>query len=208
VSKRIVWLLLLMPLLLCAESANAQGTHEFLGAPREVPDRFSPRHGIRYNTQGFDQPQAKWNKKISKWQKKQVPDWAVQEILSYPGTPDAIGQWIDDAFDQVQAQFTACGGSLADRARRVSPRGVTVRIMPSAFFEPHYKINVAGAYYPSSNEIKVLNIYYTWSGANKGWLRHAKDLLVWEMGNFLGVQSGILPEPRDTGWPCNAPPLK
>jgi hypothetical protein len=39
-------------------------------------------------------------------------------------------------------------------------------------------------------------------------LRHARDLLKWEMGNFFGVESRIMPEPRATGWPCNAPPLK
>jgi len=54
----------------------------------------------------------------------------------------------------------------------------------------------------------VLNIYYTWGGENKGWLRHARDLLKWEMGNFLGAESGIMPEPRPKGWPCNAPALK
>lgn len=206
-SKRIMWLLAILPLLLFAESASAQGAHEFLGSPREVPDQFSPRHGIRYNTQGYDQPQAKWNKKIPKWQKKGVPDWAMQEIMSYPGTPDAIGTWIDDAFDQVQAQFMACGGSLGDRASRIRPGDLYVKIMPSAFYEPYYKILVAGAYYPGANEIKVLNIYYTWSGANRGWLRHAKDLLVWEMANFMAMKSGIQPEPRPQGWPCNAPPL-
>lgn len=206
--KRSLWLLVLLPLLLCVDSANAQGSHEFLGAPREVPDSFSPRYGIRYNTQGYDQPRAKWNKKIPKWQKKGVPDWAVQEILSYPGSPDAIGAWIDDAFDQVKTQFMACGGPLAERASRVNPRDVRVTIMPSAFYEPYYKILVAGAFYPTTREIKVLNIYYTWSGENKGWLRHAKDLLVWEMGNYMGYTSGIQPEPRPEGWPCNAPPLK
>ena len=208
--KRALFLLFLLPLFFCvnAEPANAQGTYEFLGAPRAVGDKFSPKYGIRYNTQGFDDPRTLSLKKINKLKKKRVPDYAIEQMLNYPGSADAIGDWIDSAFDQVQEKFQACGGSLADRARRVSPRGVTVKVMPSAFFEPYYKVYVAGVYYPSSREIKVLNIYYTWSGANKGWLRHAKDLLVWEMGNYIGASAGIQPEPRGTGWPCNAPPLK
>ena len=40
-------------ILLFADAANGQGTHEFLGSAREVPDRFTEKHGIRYNTQGF-----------------------------------------------------------------------------------------------------------------------------------------------------------
>jgi hypothetical protein len=202
-----MFLLLILPLLLCAESASAQGRFEFLGGPREVPDQFSPKYGIRFNTQGYDQPKVKWHKKLRKMQKNEVPDWAINEIMNFPGSPETIGEWIDSAFEQVQAQFTACGGSLARRAQSVSPNAVYVIIMPSAFFEPFYKINVAGAFYPSSNEIKVLNIYYHWNGPNKGWLRHARDLLVWEMSNYFGVSTGILPEPRPEGWPCNAPPL-
>jgi len=207
VSKRSVFLLLTLPLLLCAESVRAQGTFEFVGAPREVPDQFSPKHGIRFNTQGYDVPKVKWAKKLKKMQKYDVPEWALNEIQSFPGSPDAIGNWIDEAFDKVQAQFVECGGDLAERARSVSPANVSVTIMPSAFYEPYFKINVAGAFYPSTNEIKVLNIYYTWEGENMGWMRHARDLLVWEMGNYFGMSTGITPEPRSEGWPCNAPPL-
>jgi hypothetical protein len=195
-------------LLACANTANAQGTHEFLGRAREVPDQFSPRYGIRYNTQGYDQPQVNWSKKVKKWQKKDVPDWAIDQMISFPGNPDAIGNWIDSAFEQVQKQFMQCGGSLADRASRVSPGDIKIRIMPSAFFEPYHKVYVAGAFYPDTREIKVLNIYYIWDGANRGWLRHAKDLLVWEMGNYFGVQSNVQPEPRSQSWPCSAPALK
>ena len=205
--RRSAWLLIILPLILCAGSAKAQGTFEFVGAAREVPDQYSPKFGIRYNTQGFDQPQVKWQKKLKKINKKDVPEWAINEFLRFPGSPDAIGEWVDSAFEQVQAQFVGCGGKLAQRALNVSPNDVYVMIMPSAFFEPYYKIDVAGAFYPTTREIKVLNIYYHWDGPNKGWLRHAKDLLVWEMGNYFGVSTGILPEPRPEGWPCNAPPL-
>jgi len=189
-----------------AKSVDAQGTHEFLGSPREVPDQFTARHGIRFNTQGYDQPEVNWNKKLKKWAKKSVPDSAIEEIMAFPGSPDAIGAWIDDAFDKVLAQFSACE-SLAKRTGRINGSDLRVIIMPSAFYIPAYDVLAAGAFYPTQREIKVLNIYYTWSGENKGWLRHARDLLLYEMGNYFAVSLGIEPEPRPEGWPCNAPPV-
>jgi len=202
--KRLL-LLALASLLLGISTARAQGTHQFLGPPREAPDQFTPKHGIRYNTQGYDAPQAKWKKKIRAWRENGVPESIIQEILAFPGSSDAIGRWIDDAFDSTLAQFTACEGALAERARKVSPGDVSVTVMPSAFFEPYYKVLVAGAYYPTPKQIKVLNIYYIWEGQNKGWLRHARDLLVYEMQNYFAFACGIQPEPRTPGWPCDAP---
>jgi hypothetical protein len=203
-AKRLA-LLVLASMLICASLAEGQDTHQFLGAPREVPDKFTAKYGIRYNTQGYDEPQAKWKKKVRTWRENNVPESIIEEILAFPGAPDAIDRWIDDAFDQALAQFTACGGKLARRARQVSPTGVSVLIMPSAFVEPYYKILVAGAYYPTPREIKVLNIYYIWEGANKGWLRHARDLLAYETANYFAVTCGIQAEPRTPAWPCDSP---
>ena len=198
-------LLMLAALMLYVSTVEAQDTHQFLGQPREVPDRFTAKHGIRYNTQGYDVPKAKWKKKIETWREHNVPESVIDELMAFPGSPDAIGQWIDDAFDQTLAQFKACGGVLAKRARKVSKTDLSVVIMPSAFFEPYYKILVAGAYYPTPKQIKVLNIYYIWEGEHNGWLRHAKDLLLYEMQNYFGVAVGIQPEPRSSAWPCDAP---
>ena len=195
----------IISLMFFASTELAQGTHQFLGPPREVSDRFSPKHGIRYNTQGYDEPQAKWKKKIRAWRETGIPEPIIDQILAFPGTPDAIGEWIDDAFDQVLAQFTTCGGTLSDLASRVSTSDLRVTIMPSAFEDPFYKVLVAGAYYPTPKEIKVLNIYYIWEGPNTGWLRNAKELLVYEMANYFAVVSGIQAEPRTTVWPCDAP---
>jgi hypothetical protein len=206
--KRALFLLSLLPLVLCVKPASAQGYFQFLGPPEQVADRYTPRYGIRYNTQGYDQPRQLSIKKIKKLKKKGVPDSIIGELLDFPGQPDAIGRWIDDAFDQVKAEFMACGGSLASRARSVSPRGLCVRIMPTAFFEPYYRVDVAGVYYPSIREIRVLNIYYFWSGPYTGWLRHARDLIKWEMQNFFAVECKIQPEPRPQGWPCAARPLR
>jgi len=198
-------LLVLASLLLCVSTAEAQGTHQFLGPPRDVPDQFTAKHGIRYNTQGYDEPRAKWKKKLRAWRENEVPESVIEQVLAFPGSPDAIERWIDDAFDQTLAQFTACDGNLAERARQVSAADVSVLIMPSAFIEPYYKILVAGAYYPTPRQIKVLNIYYLWEGPHKGWLRHAKDLLLYEMQNYFAVACGIVPEPRTAAWPCDAP---
>jgi hypothetical protein len=189
--------------MLYAGSAKAQGYYQFLGPPREVADQFSPRHGIRYNTQGYDAPDVNWAKREGKLTKKGVPSYALNEMMQFPGASGAIGDWIDQAFDEVQAQFMKCG-ALSTRATRVSPNSLYVVIMPSAFFEPFYKVDVAGVYYPSTHEIKVLNIYYTWSGANTGWLRHARDLIKWEIGNFFATELGVQAEPRPDGWPCNS----
>jgi len=198
-------LMTLVSLLFCFSIAEAQDTHQFLGPPRIVPDQFTAKHGIRFNTQGYDQPEAKWKKKVRVWRENGVPESTIEQMLAFPGSPDAIGQWIDDAFDQTLAQFTACEGPLAERAREVSASDLSVVIMPSAFFEPYYKVLVAGAYYPTPKQIQVLNVYYIWEGANKGWLRHARDLLRYEMQNYFGVMCGIVPEPRTANWPCDAP---
>ena len=202
-AKRCVSILALLSLLLLCGSARAQGYYEFLNSARQVPDRFSPRFGIRYNTQGFDNPEVNWKKKAMKLAKKGVPESIINEIKAFPGGPDVIGTWIDEAFADVQTQFLKCG-SLSSRASRVSPRPLYVVIMPSAFFEPYYKVDVAGVFYPSTRQIKVLNIYYIWSGPNAGWLRHARDLLKWEIGNYFATEVRVQPEPRPDGWPCNA----
>lgn len=202
--RRSVFILAFASLMLYAGSAKAQGYFEFVGSPRTVPDKFSPRHGIRYNTQGYDEPEVNWEKKMRKMQKKGVPEYAIEQIKQFPGGPDEIGKWIDEAFEDVQTQFLKCN-SLAGRAGGVSPSSLYVMIMPSAFFEPYYKVDVAGVYYPSTHQIKVLNVYYIWSGSYAGWLRHARDLIRWEMGNFFATELRVQAEPRPEGWPCNAP---
>ncbi|MFY9557224.1 MAG: hypothetical protein WAV47_21145 [Blastocatellia bacterium] len=198
---RRVLVLGLLSMIFCAGSAKAQGYYQFLGSPQAVPDKFSPRYGIRYNTQGYEQPDVNWSKRARKLEKKGVPEYAINEMMNFPGAPDAIGEWIDQAFEDVQTQFLKCG-SLSARAARVSPRSLYITIMPSAFFESYYKVDVAGVYYPSTHQIRVLNIYYIWSGPNAGWLRHARDLIKWEIGNFFATEVGAQPEPRPQGWPC------
>jgi hypothetical protein len=201
--RRSVFILAFVSLVLLGDSVKAQGYYEFLGSPRAVADKFSPRFGIRYNTQGFDEPEINWKKREKRLAKKGVPEFAVAEMKLFPGGPDAIGDWIDEAFADVQTQFSKCA-SLSNRAGLVSPRSLYVTIMSSAFFEPYWKIDVAGAYYPSTHQIKVLNIYYIWSGPNVGWLRHARDLIKWEIGNYFATELKVQAEPRPSGWPCNA----
>jgi hypothetical protein len=200
-AKRSVFILAFFLLVLLGGSANAQGYYEFLGAPRSVPDKFSPRYGIRYNTQGFYDPGLNWEKRAARLAKKGVPQSVISQMMAFPGSPDAIGKWIDKSFYEVQTQFSKCA-SLASRAKLVSPSLLYVVIMPSAFYEPYYRVDVAGVYYPSTHEIRVLNIYYIWDGRNAGWLRHARDLIKWEIGNYFATELRIRPEPRPVGWPC------
>lgn len=202
--RRTLYIFAFLLVTILGSTANAQGYYEFLGSPRSVQDRFSPRFKIRYNTQGFDNPELNWTKRAKKLAKKGVPEYVINEMKAFPGNPDAIGTWIDDAFAEVQAQFSKCG-SLSTRTGRVTPSVLYIVIMPTAFFEPYHKVDVAGVYYPSTNQIKVLNIYYIWSGPNTGWLRHARDLLKWEIGNYFATQLRVQAEPRPAGWPCTAP---
>src|SRR5436853_2839087 len=196
--------LIFLPLMLVVVSAEAygQGYFEFLGPAQAAPDRYTSRYHIRYNTRGFDAPSQHNTKKMIK---KGASDSAVQEIMSFPNSPDEIAQWIDDAFEKTRAEFMACGGDLASRALSVSASRVYVLIEPSAFHVAELGIDVAGVYYPSSYDIDVLNVYYTWGGQYRGWLRHARDLLRWEMENYFGTECRIQAEPRTDKWPCDAP---
>ena len=198
-------LLILVPvftIFLLTADASAQGYYKFLGDSQSVPDRYSQRNGIRYNTQGFDNPTQH---NVDKMIKKGADPASVQTVLNYPGSSDAVDGWVDSAFEQTKQEFEACGGSLAARGSRVSANGVYVVIEPTAFFVPELGYAVAGAYFPATHEIHSLSIYYTWSGQNKGWLRQAKDILKWEMENYFAVETGIQAEPRTPNWPCDAP---
>ena len=87
-----------MSIVLLGGSAKAQGYYEFLGSPQAVSDRFSPRYGIRYNTQGYENPDVNWTKRAAKLARKGVPEYAINEMRLFPGDPDGIGEWIDKAF--------------------------------------------------------------------------------------------------------------
>ena len=189
-------------LLGAASQASGQGYYEFLGPAQPASDKYTPRYHIRYNTQGFDYPAEHRTKKMIK---KGAPESAVREVENFPQSADDIPKWIDDAFENTRAEFLRCGGDLASRAIAVSPAGVYVVIEPTAFHVAELGIDAAGVYYPSRHEIHVLNIYYTWSGAYRGWLRHARDLLRWEMENYFGTECRIQAEPRTSSWPCDAP---
>lgn len=102
--RRSVFILAILSVFLLGGSVKAQGYYEFLGAPRAVPDKFSPRYGIRYNTQGFDEPELNWKKRAPKLARKGVPEWAINEMMLFTGGPDAIGVWIDEAFASVQTR--------------------------------------------------------------------------------------------------------
>jgi hypothetical protein len=177
----------------------------YLGEGQQVPDRRTPVYQIAYNDGGFSEP-INWAKRSKKLIRKGVPEAVVLKLREAWGDdPAPIGDWIDRAWEMTRNAFLACPGSVRDKAERVTPARLTrVVIMPSVFPVPNSTSGyTAGAFYPDSRIIKVVNIY-----PNGDWIRHAKDLLTWECGNFYSLECGIKPEDSDgpggrpAGWPC------
>jgi hypothetical protein len=183
----------------CEGSASAQGYYRFLGPKHSDQIKYSPKYGIPYRDNGFDNPlKRKWKKAL----KRGAPQWVIDEVKLFPGSPDAIGKWIDEAFDEARASFMKCGGRLASFAARVVPASLTggVSIEPTIWYEPALGKILAGGYYPATHSIRVVNIYYGTTGD----YRHARLLLIWEMKNHFGTLAGIESEPTTSDWPCNA----
>lgn len=178
----------------------------YLGKGIAVPDRRTPRFKICFNTQGFDLP-INWTKREKKLLRKGVDPAVIERLKSWDGS--LIADWIDQAWEKNLDLFTACRGKLGDRARALPSSSIRrVTIMPSVFPAANSSSGyAAGACYPDSREMKVVNIY----PQRDGWLRQAKDLLIWEIGNFFSLECGIRPEDpngpggRPAGWPCRAP---
>ena len=193
-------LLLIMPMLLAlADTARAQNLIEFLGPKYSNRIKFSPKYRIQYRDNGLSNPLEHRSKKAKK---RGAPKPVLDAIRDFPGSPDAIGNWIDEAFDEAVASFSKCGGALARFARVVSPSGLLggVTIEPTIWFEPALDSYLAGGYYPSTRSIRVVGIYYGTTGD----YRHAKSLLVWEMKNHFATLAGIESEPFSPDWPCDA----
>jgi hypothetical protein len=194
--KKAPFLLIIPVLLACVETASAQ---KFLGPRYSDELKFSPKHGIPYWDGGFDIPRKhKWKAAMERG----APDWVLEDIKNFPGSSDAIGQWVDDAWDEAVAGFTKCGGPLADFASRLSPMSLTggITIVPTIWYEPVLNSYLAGVYYPANHSIKVVNIYFGTTGD----YRHARQLLKWEMKNHFGTLAGINSEPFASDWPCRA----
>ena len=189
----------LLVLLSCGASVSAQSYVEFLGPRYNDQVKYSPKYGIPYRDNGFDEPLNRAKKQA---RKRGAPGWVIDEIRIFPGSPDAIGKWIDEAFDQARDSFMSCGGGLADFASRVTPASLSggVSIEPTIWYEPALNSILAGAYYPDTRSIRVVNIYY----GSTGDYRHARLLLGWEMKNHFGTLAGIQSEPFATDWPCRA----
>jgi hypothetical protein len=197
--KKTALIFALPVLLVCIDAVHAQQLYKFLGPKHSDEIKFSPKYKIPYNDNGFDDPlKHKWKPARDRG----APDWVLDEIKDFPGSPDAIGQWIDEAWDDAVAAFTKCGWPLADFAARVSPESLWggVRIAPTIWYEPALDSYLAGGYYPDTRSIRVVNIYYGTTGS----YRHARELLKWEMKNHFGTLAGIQSEPFSPDWPCNA----
>ena len=193
-------------LAICFSSSSvfAQSYCEFLGPKRGDEIKYSPKYGIPYRDNGFDDPSKQAVKRgMKKARKRGAPEEVIEEISVFPGdTPDAIGQWIDEAFDEARSAFTKCGGTLADFAEGISPSSLRggVTIESTIWYEPALNAILAGGYYPDSASIRVVNIYFGTTGD----YRHARLLLGWEMKNHFATLAGIKSEPFAADWPCHA----
>lgn len=194
--KKAPFLLIIPVLLACVETASAQ---KFLGPRYSDEMKFSPKHGIPYWDGGYNEPKKhKWKVAMERG----APDSVLEDIKNFPGSPDAIGEWVDDAWDEAVAAFSKCGGSLADFASRLSPFTLSggVEVVPTIWFEPALNSYLAGGYYPVTRSVKVVNLYYGTTGN----YRHARELLKWEIKNHFGTMAGINSEPFASDWPCRA----
>lgn len=182
-----------------ANAASAQTPIEYLGPKYDGTVKRSPKYQIPYRDNGFSVP---LNRKAKKAMRRGAAPEIVREIKLFPGSPEAIGQWVDEAWDEALAAFTTCGGPLADFARRLQPTTLAggVEIESTIWYEPSLKSYLAGGYYPLTRSIKVVNIYYGTTGD----YRHARLLLRWEMKNHFAFLAGIKSEPTTVDWPCRA----
>lgn len=198
-SRKAILLLVVPALLALADTSGAQNLVEFLGPKYNKAIKLSPKYRIPYGDNGLNRPLEHRSKKAKK---RGAPTSVLDAIRDFPGSPDAIGDWIDEAFDEAVASFSKCGGALARLARVVSPASLLggVTIESTIWFEPALDSFLAGGYYPSTRSIRVVGIYYGTTGD----YRHAKSLLVWEMKNHLGTLAGIESEPFSPDWPCDA----
>ncbi|HYP27597.1 MAG TPA: hypothetical protein VE262_12840 [Blastocatellia bacterium] len=188
----------LVTAMLFHETASAQQYLEFLGRPKTGEIKYSPKYNIPYRDNGFNAPKKrKWKKAAN----RNAPEWVIEEIKAFPGAPDAIGVWVDEAFDAARASFTKCGGHLAAFAAGVTPGSVTgVTIESTIWYEPALQKILAGGYYPDTRSIRVVNVYY----GSTGQYRHARLLLIWEMKNHFAFLAGLQSEPTFPAWPCGA----
>ncbi|HKP87353.1 MAG TPA: hypothetical protein VJZ26_14710 [Blastocatellia bacterium] len=197
--RKAPFLLIAIMTLGSASEAGAQSLVKFLGPKQSAEIKYSPKHHIPYDDHGFSEPlKRKWKQA----RKRGAPGYVIDEINVFPGTPDAIGRWVDEAWDEAVASFTKCGGSHAAFASRMSPSSLKggVSVEPTIWYEPVLKSYLAGGYYPDTRSIKVVNIYY----GSTGDYRHARLLLKWEMKNHFAFLAGIQSEPYAADWPCNA----
>lgn len=197
--RKAPFLFIALMLMSFAIEIKAQSPVKFLGPKQSAEIKYSPKYHIPYNDNGFSEPQKrKWKEA----RKRGAASFVTDEINIFPGKPDAIGQWIDEAWDEAVASFKKCGGALASFASGMSPSGLTggVSIEPTIWYEPALKSYLAGGYYPDSRSIKVVNIYYGTTGD----YRHARLLLKWEMKNHFAFLAGIQSEAYAPDWPCRA----
>lgn len=197
--RKAQWLLVCAVVCLLTDAASAQTPLEYLGPKHDDTVKLSPKYKIPYRDNGFADP---LERKAKKAIKRGASSEVAREIRIFPGSPDAIGQWVDEAWDDAVAAFTKCGGRLADFGKSIQPASLTggVEIASTIWYEPSLQSYLAGGYFQATRSIRVVNIYYGTTGD----YRHARLLLRWEMKNHFAFLAGLKSEATTDDWPCHA----
>jgi hypothetical protein len=181
-----------------AAHVYGQQPRMMLGAPNEIPDRFSTRYNIQYNDGGFSDPHPNNVKKSTRYLVNSgVPQNIVDKFSSFAhtmtGNPDWFGDTIDAAWERRRTDFVGCGGAWAQAAVNTSPSSLHITVQPTIWqYNPGtwaagQTNNISGQHY-----IKAINVYVSGVTTNPS----ASDtvdfasIVEWEMGNALADAAG------------------
>jgi len=173
-----------------------------LGQPDQVPDKYSPKYGIRYNDGGFADPRPNAIRKSCKYivnhgGSQYVLDTFRAQANTITSDPSWFGNMIDQAWDRRTSAFIACGGNWARAATNTSPSNLYVTVQPSLWqrsiygttFWVHGEMNPLG---DGQYFIKAVNIYVEsiLSNPANAYTVEFGATVEWELGNALADAAG------------------
>src|ERR1044072_3762116 len=133
--RKAPFLFIAIIVLSAASTALAQSPYKFLGPKKKTEIKYSPKYRIPYNDNGFSDPaKRKWKQAA----KRGAQGFVIEEIQIFPGTPEAIGEWIDEAGEEAVASFKKWGGPRAEFAEGMTlwSRKGGVSTQPTIWYEP------------------------------------------------------------------------
>src|SRR5215831_2399432 len=179
--------------LVAVTKSYAQQPRMMLGAPDQVPDRFSAQYSIRYNDGGFSDPHPNKIRKSARYILNQgASEQVVAKFsglaLAMTGNANSFGDAIDRAWQARITDFNACGGVWAQAAREIAPSSLQITVEPT-IWEYHPGVWVGGQTdnIQGLHIIRAINIYVMGIATNPS----AADtidfsaMVEWEIGNVL-----------------------